>query len=88
MRYFNPAEFMCKHCGLNKMDGVFLDDLDELRHRLGFPLSVASGYRCPTHNAAVSTTGEDGPQDLETTLDNAVDRAFQETLTDTNGEPR
>ena len=31
---------------------------------------------------------EDGPQDLETTLDNAVDRAFQETLTDTNGEPR
>lgn len=72
MRYFRPAEFDCHHCGRNQMDGVFLDDLDELRHRLGFPLSVASGYRCPTHNAAVSTTGEDGPHTTGRAVDLAV----------------
>lgn len=61
MRYFNPAEFMCKCCGANKMDAVFLTELDELRHRCGFPLSVTSGYRCSKHNQEVSTTGPNGP---------------------------
>lgn len=61
MKYFNPAEFMCHHCGENKMDAAVLDMLDELRERCGFPLGVTSGYRCPVHNQSVSTTGPNGP---------------------------
>lgn len=61
MRYFRPAEFDCHHCGRNHMDEQFLAELDELRHRCGFPFPITSGYRCPEHNNAVSTTGWDGP---------------------------
>jgi len=72
MRYFNPAEFQCHHCGANKMDAVFLTELDELRARCGFPLAVTSGYRCPTHNQAVSTTGLNGPHTTGRAVDFAV----------------
>ena len=72
MKYFNPAEFACKHCGENKMDAAFLAELDELRARCGFPLSVTSGYRCPTHNQAVSTTGPDGPHTTGSAVDFGV----------------
>lgn len=61
MRYFHPAEFACKHCGESKMDQAFLEELDELRHRCGFPFIITSGYRCPVHNARVSSTGATGP---------------------------
>lgn len=60
-RHFQISEFSCRHCGLNLMDHAFIDLLDELRERLGFPLPVSSGYRCPAHNRAVSTTGDTGP---------------------------
>lgn len=43
------------------MDQQFMQRLDELRRTLGFPLFVNSGYRCPTHNQRVSSTGPNGP---------------------------
>ena len=43
------------------MTDAFIDRLDDLREQLGFPLIITSGYRCPKHNNAVSTTGDDGP---------------------------
>lgn len=59
---FLPSEFACKcGCGQLKMDEVFLDDLQILRMRLKKPLSISSGYRCPDHNARISSTGRDGP---------------------------
>lgn len=39
----------------------FILTLDDLRTRLGFPLHISSGYRCPWHNDQVSTTGFNGP---------------------------
>ena len=39
----------------------FITRLDQVRELLGFPLHITSGYRCPDHNDAVSTTGRDGP---------------------------
>lgn len=71
--YFKYADFVCKHCGQNHTDPAFIDRLDELRRRVGFPLPVNSGYRCPVHNAAVSSTGLDGPHTL-TAVDLSVDR--------------
>lgn len=60
-RHFSLSEFNCRHCGENEMAEDFIDRLDELRERCGFPLIVTSGYRCPEHNQAVSTTGTNGP---------------------------
>jgi zinc D-Ala-D-Ala carboxypeptidase len=60
-QFFRKSEFACKHCGENRMDKGFVDRLDTLRAVYGKPLVVSSGYRCPTHNMAVSSTGPDGP---------------------------
>lgn len=61
LKYFKKTEFDCRcGCGQNKMQPDFLKKLDDLRERLDFPLIVTSGYRCPSHNMAVSTTGGEG----------------------------
>ena len=61
-RYFSFDEFTCKcGCGDNLMDASFIDKLDDLRHNLGFPLIVSSGYRCPDYNDKISNTGRTGP---------------------------
>ena len=49
MRYFKLSEFDCKHTGKNNMQTGFLDKLDDLRHRCGFPFTITSGYRDSTH---------------------------------------
>lgn len=74
LRYFVRSEFACKHCGENKMDDQFLEELDTLRHEYGAPLVVSSGYRCPDHNSKVSSTGRTGPHTTGRAADLAVDR--------------
>lgn len=65
IEYFKPSEFACRcgECGSdgNEMSLDFVNKLNALRIRVGFPLVITSGYRCPAHNTQVSTTGEDGP---------------------------
>lgn len=61
IKHFTPLEFACKHCGDRGIDLAFVAKLDALRARLGFPMPVTSGYRCPIHNQAVSSTGPNGP---------------------------
>lgn len=73
-RFFKLEEFACHHCGENRIDHVFVDELDELRGRLGFALPINSGYRCPKYNAAVSATGGSGPHTLGRAADIRVDR--------------
>lgn len=73
-RHFTLTEFACKHCGLNGIDLEFVDRLDELRERVGFPLRVNSGFRCPDHNAAVSTTGHSGPHTTGKAVDLSIER--------------
>lgn len=73
-RYFTHDEFQCKHCGENKIKDYLIRELDTLRERCGFPLVVSSGYRCPVHNQAVSTTGPMGPHTTGLAADLAVDR--------------
>ena len=59
--YFRSIEFCCKHCGKNDMQPEFMDKLLELRIAFGEPMAISSGYRCPDHNDAVSSTGRTGP---------------------------
>lgn len=74
-RYFTVSEFACK-CGRcqNLIDHQFITELDELRHRYGAPLTISSGYRCPDHNAKVSSTGRTGPHTTGRAADLLVDR--------------
>lgn len=75
-RYFTIDEFRCK-CGdcVNLIDHQFVKELDDLRHEYGKPMKISSGYRCPTHNAKVSSTGINGPHTFGRAADIAVDRA-------------
>ena len=74
-RYFKIEEFACRcGCGQNLIDHVFVSELDDLRHRIGFALSITSGYRCPQHNAKVSSTGSTGPHTTGRAADLGVDR--------------
>lgn len=70
--YFTEAEFKCRHCGYVHMQQDFVARLDILRQRLGSPLRVMSGYRCPQYNDEISFTGEEGPHTKGVAADIAV----------------
>jgi zinc D-Ala-D-Ala carboxypeptidase len=74
-RYFHIDEFACRHCGANLIDHQFVTELDELRHAIGFPLPITSGYRCPEYNAQVSSTGQTGPHTTGRAADILVSHA-------------
>lgn len=73
-KYFKLEDFACKHCGKNLIAPDFVAKLDRLRETVGFALIVSSGYRCAVHNAAVSTTGQNGPHTTGRAADLAVSR--------------
>jgi len=53
---FVDTEFRCKHCGKlpeKGMKTLLIVLLQLLRNKVGKPLVITSGYRCPTHNKAV-----------------------------------
>lgn len=71
---YDEFKCQCNHCeserALTRDKGewfrapefrAFMIRLIDLRHHLGFPMTVTSGYRCPDHNNAISSTGLDGP---------------------------
>lgn len=71
MKHFDMEEFACKCCGelpANGMNPVLLEALDLLREEYGKPIYVSSGWRCPSHNAAVG-----GVPDSQHVLGNAAD---------------
>ena len=59
MKWFKEKEFVCRCCGelppFAKENTVALvhEVLDPARERLGKPIIVNSGYRCPKHNREV-----------------------------------
>ena len=58
---FTPDEFACQcGCGRADMDAPFMRKLQMVRDEFG-PMQISSGYRCPAHNAKVSSTGATGP---------------------------
>jgi len=46
---FGRDEFACSHCGDEEMHAAFMDALQELRIAFGKPITITSGYRCPSH---------------------------------------
>ena len=60
--HFSKNEFKCKHCGKLPLQGIdrrLLLMLETLRKQIGGrPISVRSGYRCPTNNLQVGGAGD------------------------------
>ena len=50
---FKVSEFACKCCGKNEIQQVLIDLVQKIRDKLGAPIHINSGYRCPKHNAEV-----------------------------------
>jgi len=73
-RNFKIEEFACSHCGANETKEELVSLLQDLRDRLGVPVLITSGYRCPEYNAQVSATGKTGPHTTGLAADIAVDR--------------
>lgn len=63
--YFTKGELKCKckNCaGIpGNMNDEFMELLLNMRHEAGFGFILSSAYRCPSHNANVSSTGRTGP---------------------------
>lgn len=80
--YFDDYEFAC-HCDRHGVDAEghpildhvidkrLVDVLDRIRERLGVPIIVNSGYRCPEHNAEVG-----GVSDSQHVLGTAADITY------------
>lgn len=69
--FFTAKELRCK-CGEceGEMDRLFMEKyLIPLRREAGFPFIVASAYRCPQHNANVSSSGLQGPHTTGRAID-------------------
>jgi hypothetical protein len=71
--YATDPMLACSHCGVQGMDDQFMQTMDELRKRVGLAFRVNSGYRCPVHNSAVSSTGASGPHTTGRAIDIAAD---------------
>jgi len=52
---FTASEFLCKcgKCSTSLIDDTLISRLQKLRDKLGTPIHINSGYRCPAHNKAV-----------------------------------
>lgn len=50
---FKLYEFECNHCGTVKISPELIEMVQKVRNHFGRPVTINSGYRCPTHNKAV-----------------------------------
>ena len=66
---FSENEIRCKCCGASVIVPEFLDKLQALREEYARPMKITSWYRCSKHNAAVSSTGLDGPHTTACAVD-------------------
>ncbi len=48
-KYFTEDELKCRHTGECKMDDEFMQVLDNIREKCGFPFVITSAYRSPEH---------------------------------------
>lgn len=58
---FTREELACKHCGKMEIPLHVVQMLQKVRDKVGFPLKINSGYRCPEYNAQLAETGSNGP---------------------------
>jgi len=52
-KHFNLKEFECPCCHRVKLSPDLVKLLEKIRKKIGKPIVISSGYRCPFHNEAV-----------------------------------
>lgn len=78
MKWFKEQELCCKCCGQlppfarGNIEALVCEVLDPAREKLGSPIVVNSGYRCPKHNKEVG-----GATNSQHLLGQAADIRFQ-----------
>ena len=78
MKWFKEQELCCKCCGQlppfarENIEALVREVLDPAREKLGSPIVVNSGYRCPKHNKEVG-----GATNSQHLLGQAADIRFQ-----------
>lgn len=78
MKWFKEKELACKCCGQlppfarENIEALVCEVLDPAREKLGSPIVVNSGYRCPKHNKEVG-----GATNSQHLLGQAADIRFQ-----------
>lgn len=51
--HFSEEEFRCRcGCGQVRINPQLVAKLERLREKVGQPIHISSGYRCPAHNKA------------------------------------
>ena len=70
---FSHKEMRCSHCGECEVDPQMMDELQEVRDTVGFPLKITSGYRCPQHPVEAAKEAP-GSHTYGKAVDIAVDR--------------
>ena len=52
--HFDRKEFACKcGCRYDTVDVQLMQVLNDLRNHFGQPITINSGFRCPSHNKAI-----------------------------------
>ena len=79
LRYFSRDELKCQHSGTEGMDVDFMELIDTMRDKLGFPFPVNSAYRSPLHPIEVRKSGGPGAHATGQAIDIGVsgDKAIQ-----------
>jgi len=68
MSYFSDDELRCQcGCGELVFNADVRDTLNVMREKLGFPLPVTSGYRCPQHPIEAAKVANGRPLGAHTT---------------------
>lgn len=52
-KFFSLDEFQCPCCHCVKLHPLLLQKLKGLRYKIGKPVIITSGYRCPKYNLEV-----------------------------------
>lgn len=52
--HFTLQEFECPCCKRVVLNRMLIIKLEELRDRIGIPIKITSGYRCPAYNSKVA----------------------------------
>lgn len=58
--HFNSTEFDCHGggcCSITTVNETLVSYLEQIRIHFGVPITITSGYRCPTHNSKPSVGG-------------------------------
>lgn len=85
-KHFSRAELQCKCCGCigpyPENLKALLEGLEKLRKKVGGPVHITCGYRCPRHNAETRGADPNSPHTRTQAVDIYADNLSVDQLAD------